>query len=66
MGEKAGHICFDDDYETIIYNPDVDYGNGNFDSYLLRENNGNVLEALVQAWLDDGELYDRRTIFDKC
>lgn len=26
LGEKAGHICFDDDYETIIYNPDVDYG----------------------------------------
>ncbi|MCI5731199.1 MAG: hypothetical protein MR304_06625 [Eubacterium sp.] len=57
LEEKAGHICFDDDYETIIYNPDVDYGNGNFDSYLLRENNGNVLEALVQAWLDDGELF---------
>ena len=63
LGEKAGHICFDDDYETIIYNPDVDYGNGNFDSYLLRENNGNVLEALVQAWLDDGELYDREDDF---
>ena len=63
LGEKAGDICFDDDYETIIYNPDVDYGNGNFDSYLLRENNGNVLEALVQAWLDDGELYDREDDF---
>lgn len=63
LGEKAGHICFDDDYETIIYNLDVDYGNGNFDSYLLRENNGNVLEALVQAWLDDGELYDREDDF---
>ena len=63
LGEKAGHICFDDDYETIIYNPDVDYGNGNFDSYLLWENNGNVLEALVQAWLDDGELYDREDDF---
>lgn len=63
LGEKAGHICFDDDYETIIYNPDVDYGNGNFDSYLFRENNGNVLEALVQAWLDDGELYDREDDF---
>lgn len=55
--QKAGHIKFDDDYENIIYDEEATLGNGNFDSYLLQKHGGNVLEALVDAWIESGDLY---------
>lgn len=55
--QKAGHIKFDDDYENIIYDEEATMGNGNFDSYLLQKHGGNVLEALVDAWIESGDLY---------
>lgn len=55
--EAGSHITMDDDWENVVYNSDVDTGLGNFDSYLLRENRGNALSALVDSWLNDGNIY---------
>ena len=54
---KAPHITFDDFYENIIIDEDVNNGLGNFDNYLIRENKGNYIKALISSWLDDGTLY---------
>lgn len=61
--DKAGHIRIDDEYENIIYDEGTTTGNGNFDSYLMREHKGNVLEALVDAWLQSGDLYGEEAWF---
>ena len=55
--EAGSHITMDDDWENVVYNSDVDTGLGNFDSYLLREHRGNALGALVDSWLNDGNIY---------
>ena len=55
--DAGKHITYDDDYENIIYDEDAEYGLGNWDDYLLNSHRGNALEALVEAWLEDGELY---------
>lgn len=57
IAKKAPHITMDDDYENIIYDPNAKNGLGGYDSYLLREHKGNVLEALVDAWLESGDIY---------
>lgn len=54
---KAPHITMDDDYENIIYDKSADKGLGNYDNYLIRDNGGNYIKALVESWLDDGTLY---------
>lgn len=60
---KASHIGFDDDYEEINYDINRKAGNGNFDQYLLREHKNNYLEALVDAWLNTGDLYNQEERF---
>ncbi len=60
---KAPHVTFDEDYETIIYDAKATRGLGNFDSYKIKEHDGNYLNALVSAWLEDGDLYDREADF---
>ena len=60
---KAEHITMDDDWENIIYDPKHKGGLGNFDSYLIRENGGNYIKALVSSWLDDGNLYGEESKF---
>lgn len=54
---KAPHITMDDDYENIIYDKNANKGLGNYDNYLIRDNGGNYIKALVESWLDDGTLY---------
>ena len=61
--KNAGHVTFDDDYENIILSEDTDRGLGNFDDYLLREHKGNYLNALVDSWLQSGELIDEEERF---
>jgi len=55
--ERAKHITLDENGENIIYDPNTNNGLGNFDQYLLREHNGNAIEALIESWLVDGNLY---------
>jgi hypothetical protein len=61
--EKAKHITFDDESENIIYDVNAKYGVGAFDDYTLNENKGNALKALVQTWLEDGNLYGEERRF---
>lgn len=55
--EKAKHVTFDDDAENIVYDNSVQYGSGGFDAYRINSNNGNILAALTEEWLIDGQLY---------
>ena len=63
--EKAKHIKFDDDYENIIVDTSAEHGNGAWDSYTLNMHRGNALEALVDTWLETGDLLDREADFMK-
>ncbi|MGN1138657.1 MAG: hypothetical protein ACI4RM_04350, partial [Ruminococcus sp.] len=63
LKEKAKHITFDDDYENIIYDNNVEYGIGAFDEYALHQHNGNVIDTLIENWLDDGNLIDEEERF---
>ena len=57
MTERAKHITFDDDYENIIYDRNAKYGLGNMDPYTINSHNGNVIDALIENWLVDGNIY---------
>ena len=61
--EKAKHIKFDDDYESIIVDNSAEHGNGAWDAYTLNMHKGNALEALVDTWLETGDLFNRETDF---
>ncbi len=60
--KRAGHITFDDDAEQIIYDKNVDYGSGGFRQN-LKDNKGNVIGALVDEWLESGNLFNREVDF---
>ncbi|MDD6467241.1 MAG: hypothetical protein PUF50_03565, partial [Erysipelotrichaceae bacterium] len=59
----ANEVKFDDDYENIIVEEGNMYGNGGLDPYTIKENNGNMLKALVQTWLESGDLLGREKDF---
>lgn len=59
----APHIRLDDNAENIIYDANTRYGNGAYDAYTLNMHRGNVLEALIDTWLESGDLYDREADF---
>ena len=61
--EQAAHIKFDDDYETIIVDESAQHGNGAWDAYTLNSHRGNALEALVDTWLESGDLYNQEELF---
>ncbi len=61
--EQAGHIKFDDDYETIIVDESAQHGNGAWDAYTLNSHRGNALEALIDTWLESGDLYNQEELF---
>ena len=61
--EQAGHIKFDDDYETIIVDKSAQHGNGAWDAYTLNSHRGNALEALIDTWLESGDLYNQEEMF---
>ena len=60
---KAEHVTWDDEAENIIYDPKNKNGNGSFTQYLLRDHKGNYLEALVDSWLDTGDLFGNEEEF---
>ena len=61
--KKAPHIVLDDDYENVIYDEEAESGLGNFDSYLMREHRGNALSALVDSWLNGGNIFGEERMF---
>ena len=61
--ERAKHIAWDDEIENIIYDPEATSGNGGFQEWQLRENRGNAIETLINAWLDGGDLYNQEERF---
>ena len=61
--ELAGQIKFDDDYENIIVDKSAKHGNGAYDAYTLNMHRGNVLEALVDTWLESGDLWEQEELF---
>ena len=61
--EKAKHIKFDDEAETIIVDNQAEHGNGAWDAYTLNMHRGNALEALIDTWLESGDLYNQEDTF---
>ena len=61
--EAGKHIAWDDEVENIIYDPNAKNGNGGFTDWVLREKRGNAIEALIEAWLQGGDLYNREEMF---
>ena len=59
----AKHITWDEDMENVVYDQNAQRGNGSFDNYMLREHNGNAIEALIDSWLESGELYGQESTF---
>lgn len=57
---KAKEIAFDDDIENIITIPGNNIGNGSYD---LRYAKGNALQALVDSWLNSGDLIHEESRF---
>ena len=57
--ERAKHVTkdWDGDNDRIIFDENHDRGLGNFDDYLLREHRGNAISALIDSWLESGELF---------
>lgn len=55
--EAGKHITLDDEAENIIWDDDATRGLGNWDAYTLNMHKGNAIEALIDAWLESGELY---------
>lgn len=61
--EKAKHITFDDNYENIIYDENAQYGLGDMDTYTINTHKGNVIDALIDSWLESGTLYENEESF---
>lgn len=54
--KAAGHVTFNDEADNIISDPNVTYGVGDLE-YKIKNSNGNVLQALVDEWLTDGNIW---------
>lgn len=63
--EAGKHITWDDDMENIVWDDDATHGLGNWDAYTLNENKGNAINALIDSWLQSGELFNNEGEFVK-
>lgn len=61
--EAGKHITWDEDMENIIWSDEATRGLGNWDSYTLNEHKGNAIEALIDSWLESGELFGHEADF---
>ena len=61
--QRAQHITFDENSENIVYDSNAKHGLGGLDSYRINSNKGNYLRALVEEWLEDGNLYNEEQRF---
>lgn len=64
VSKNAPHITYDENAENIIFNPDVNYGTGNYD-YAIKSNKNNHIKALIDEWLNSGNLYGNEGDFAK-
>lgn len=55
--EAVKHVTWDEDMENIVYDEDAQAGTGGLQDWRFRERNGNAIAALVDEWLNDGNLY---------
>lgn len=55
--ENAKHVTIDENTGKIVYSPEAKRGLGDFDEYLLKENRGNAINALIESWLESGQLF---------
>lgn len=65
LKEAGKHITWDEDMENIVWDDDATHGLGNWDAYTLNLHKGNAIEALIDAWLESGELYGNEGDFLK-
>ncbi len=63
LKEAGKHITWDEDMENIVWDDDATRGLGNWDAYTLNEHKGNAIEALIDCWLESGELYNNEGDF---
>ena len=61
--QRVQHITFDENSENIVYDSNAKYGLGGLDSYRINSNKGNYLRALIEEWLEDGNLYNEEQRF---
>lgn len=57
LKEAGKHITWDEDMTNIVWDDDATHGLGNWDAYTLNLHKGNAIEALIDCWLESGELY---------
>lgn len=61
--ERAGHTHYDwDDYETLVYDEETNDAGGGF-TWQLKEAKGNTFRALVEQWLNSGNLFGEEAKF---
>lgn len=65
LKEAGKHITWDEDMENIVWDKDATRGLGNWDVYTLNEHKGNAIEALIDCWLESGELFGNERDFLK-
>lgn len=61
--KRAPHVTMDWDNEEIKYDPAEKRGLGNMDTHTINEHKGNILSALTQSWVEDGNLYGEESRF---
>lgn len=61
--EAVKHVTWDEDMENIVYDENVQHGTGGMHDYRFREHRGNAIAALVDEWLNDGNLYGNEADF---
>ncbi len=65
LKEAGKHITWDDEMENIVWDDNANRGLGNWDAYTLNSHKGNAIEALIDCWLESGELYGNEADFIK-
>lgn len=61
--ERAKHIVSNEDDGAPEIDMSRQRGLGNYDDYLLRENRGNGILALIDSWLNGGNLFGEERLF---
>lgn len=61
--EKAKHIVANEDDGMPEIDISQNRGLGNYDDFLLGENQGNGISALIDSWLNDGNLFGEEERF---
>ncbi len=63
LKEAGKHLTWDEDMENIVWDDNATHGLGNWDAYTLNLHKGNAIEALIDSWLESGELWGHESDF---